>query len=76
MTAILIFILKVFLSLLLSTWQSELDKVRTEIQELSSIDCNFQGLSRCVWTLRVTEMTGIIWMTGVFLYFILWALPT
>ena len=47
----------------LSTWQSGLDKVSTEIQELSSTDCNFQGLSRCVWTLRLTEMTGIIWMT-------------
>ena len=76
MTAILIFILKVFLSLLLSTWQSELDKVSTEIQELSSTDSNFQGLSRCMWTLRVTKMTGIIWMTGLFLYFILLALLT
>ena len=76
MTAILIFILQIFLSLLLSTWQSELDKVSTEIQELSSTDCNFQELSRCVWTLRVTKMTGIIWMTGLFLYFILLALLT
>ena len=76
MTAILIFILKIFLSLLLSTWQSELDNISTENQELSSTDCNFQGLSRWVWTLRVTKMTGIIWMTGVFLYFILLALPT
>ena len=28
--------------------QSWLDKVSTEIQEFSSTDCNFQGLSRCV----------------------------
>ena len=41
------FILKVFpCSLLLGTWESGLDKVSTEIQGLSSTDCNFQGLSR------------------------------
>ena len=28
--------------------QSGLDKVSTEIQGLSSIDCNFQGLSRAL----------------------------
>ena len=41
------FILKVFLCLLLlGTWESGLDKVSTEIQGLSSTDCNFQRLSR------------------------------
>ena len=43
------FVLKVFLCLLLLvTWKSGLDKVSTEIQGLSSTDCNFQGLTRCV----------------------------
>ena len=32
----------------LGTWESGLDKVSTEIRGLSSTDCNFQGLSRCV----------------------------
>ena len=38
------FILKVSLG----TWESGLNKVSTEIRGLSSTDCNFQGLSRCV----------------------------
>ena len=43
------FILKVFLCLLLlSTWESGLDKVSTKIQGLSSTNCNFFGLSRCM----------------------------
>ena len=36
-------------SFILGTWESGLDKVSTEIQGLSSTDCNFQGLSRS-WT--------------------------
>ena len=36
-------------SFILGTWESGLDKVTTEIQGLSSTDCNFQGLSR-PWT--------------------------
>ena len=36
-------------SFILGTWESGLDKVSTEIQGLSSTDCNFQGLSR-PWT--------------------------
>ena len=36
-------------SFILGTWESGLDKVSTEIQGLSSNDCNFQGLSR-PWT--------------------------
>ena len=37
------FILQVFLCLLLLvTWESGLDKASTEIQGLSSTDCNFQ----------------------------------
>ena len=36
-------------SFILGTWEFGLDKVSTEIQELSSTDCNFQGLSR-PWT--------------------------
>ena len=32
----------------LGTWESGLNKVSTEIRGLSSTDCNFQGLSRCV----------------------------
>ena len=38
-------------SFILGTWESGLDKVSTEIQGLSSNDCNFQRLSRCVRTL-------------------------
>ena len=33
-------------SFILGTWESGLDKLSTEIQGLSSTDCNFQGLSR------------------------------
>ena len=41
------FILKVFpCLLLLDTWESGLDKVSTEIHEVSSTDYNFQELSR------------------------------
>ena len=36
-------------SFILGTWEFGLDKVSTEIQGLSSTDCNFQGLSR-PWT--------------------------
>ena len=36
-------------SFILGTWESGLDKVSTEIQGLSSTDCNFPGLSR-PWT--------------------------
>ena len=36
-------------SFILVTFESGLDKVSTEIQGLSSVDCNFQGLSR-PWT--------------------------
>ena len=36
-------------SFILGTWEFGLDKVSTEIQRLSSTDCNFQGLSR-PWT--------------------------
>ena len=67
------FILKVFLCLLLlGTWESRLDKVSTEIQGLSSTDCNFkglwrpwififkfkhfQGLPRCVQTLGIAKI--------------------
>ena len=40
-------ILKVFLCLLLlGTWESGLHKVSTEIQGLSSTNCNFYGISR------------------------------
>ena len=55
------------LLLLLGTWRSGLDKVSTEIQKLSSTDCNFQGLSRCVQTLKmtgITEMTRLNGITG------------
>ena len=40
------------LLLSLATRESGLDKGSTEIQELSSTDCNFQGLSRSVQTLN------------------------
>ena len=33
-------------SFILGTWESGLDKVSTEIQGLSSTDCNFQGLKK------------------------------
>ena len=55
MTANLIFILMVSLCLLLlGTWESGLDKVSSEIQ----------GLSRCMWTLRLTRVTGMTGVTG------------
>ena len=38
-------------SFILGSWESGLDKVSTEIQGLSSTNCNFQGLSRWVQTL-------------------------
>ena len=41
------FVLKVFQCLLpVGTWESGLDKFSTEIQRLSTTDCNFQGFSR------------------------------
>ena len=69
------FILKVILCLLLlGTWESRLDKVSTEIQGLSSTDCNFkglwrpwififkfkhfQGLPRCVQTLGIAKIAS------------------
>ena len=40
-------VLKVFQCLLpVGTWESGLDKFSTEIQRLSTTDCNFQGFSR------------------------------
>ena len=55
------FILKVFLCLILvGTWESGLDKVSTEIQELSSNNCNFQGFSRPrIFILKFTDFQGV-----------------
>ena len=55
------FILKVFLSLLLlCNWESGFDKVSTEIQGLSSTDCNFQELSRpWIFMLKSKDLQGL-----------------
>ena len=56
-------------SFILGTWESGLDKVSTEIQGLSSTDCNFQGLSR-PWTFnfdfqRLSRCVRTLVITGV-----------
>ena len=62
------FILKVSLG----TWESALNKVSTEIRGLSSTDCNFQGLSRCVqsWTLSNSHVCPLhLFLASLFPYY-------